>query len=124
MYFSTFTGILYSSFISPFSVWVIYSTDIPNYDRIFTSADINTLNSRPDASHDFKSGVTTAIAGDTYVFGSDIGYNSTAFCPLNYWPPGPVCPEPLNSTVVFPLRPAPEMASGQYIINIYIYIYK
>lgn len=67
--------------------WEITSYGIPNYDRKFTTADITTLNSRPKAATDFENGQTTAVAGEEYSFGDDIGYSSQA-CTMGYWPPG------------------------------------
>jgi hypothetical protein len=83
---------------------------IPKYDHVFTSDDITTLNSRPSASSDFVSGSTTAVAGNTYQFGANIGYN-TKSCSKGYWPPGPSCPTASSSTYSWDLTPAPETNS-------------
>jgi hypothetical protein len=99
------------------ATWSSTFNRIPNYDRIFSSADITTLNSRPEASSDFTAGVTSAAAGNTYVFGEDIGYASPGpSCSLGYWPPGPGCPTAATSTKSWDLNPAPETrADGCYL---------
>jgi len=94
--------------------WSISSNQIPTYNYNFTTAVINNLNNRPKASSDFVNGKTTAKAGEVYVFGSNIGYN-TKSCRLEYWPPGPECPVSSANSVSFPLHPAPESSAGKFL---------
>jgi hypothetical protein len=108
-YFSTSTDITASSLST--NVWSTTTNQIPNYDRVFTSDDITALNSRPKASSDFVSGSTTAVAGNTYQFGANIGYK-TQSCSKGYWPPGPSCPTATSTTNTWDLTPAPETNSG------------
>ena len=98
--------------------WRTTFSQIPNYDRVFSSNDIQELNSRPKASTDFKNKSTTADAGTTYKFGDDIGYLSNS-CSLGYWPPGPVCPAAVNLTVHWNLNPAPETRSDGCFVPIH-----
>lgn len=49
-------------------------------------------------------------------FGDDIGYQGVQVlgvgCNMNYWPPGPQCPQVLDDIQVFPLDPAREATPG------------
>lgn len=49
--------------------WKVTYTGIPDYDHTFTTSEVSTLNSRPKASTDFKTGATTATAGSYITFG-------------------------------------------------------
>jgi hypothetical protein len=82
--------------------WAITSYGIPNYDREFTTDDITDLNSRPKAASDFDGGQTSAVAGEEYSFGDDIGYTSTA-CTLGYWPPGNIVVLVTNACLIMNL---------------------
>ena len=95
--------------------WKATFTGIPYYGHTFTSAEIAELNSRPDASTDFVTGQTTAVAGNFYNFGDNIGY-STKKCSLGYWPPGPGCPAEYNGSYTFPVYPSPEMKSSKSFV--------
>lgn len=94
--------------------WQATFTGIPFYGHTFTTEEINELNSRPDASTDFPTGQTTAIAGNYYYFGENIGY-STSKCSLGYWPPGPGCPANYSGTYTFPVFPSPETKASEYV---------
>lgn len=94
------------------NIWSVSSFQIPYYNTNFTVATINALNSRPLATSDFVSGVTTALTGKIYPFGADIGY-SPGLCSLGYWPPGTSdCPYATSATSSFPLKPAPEISTS------------
>jgi hypothetical protein len=108
-YFSSQTEILTSSLSN--SVWSITYNQIPYYYHNFTASVIAMLNSRPQASEDFVSKVTTALPNHKYMFGSNIGYDGNP-CVVGYWPPGPVCPAATSKTTSFKLKPAPETSSG------------
>lgn len=108
-YFSATTEMSSSSYSA--GKWVTVTNRIPKYNHEFTTNDINDLNSRPKAATDFISGSTTAIAGTTYQFGSNIGYKTNS-CARGYWPPGPVCPSASITTNYWDLNPSPETASG------------
>ena len=91
----------------------IQTSGVPSYQVTMTQDIIDTLNSRPDIADAFVSGATTASVGDVIEFGQDIGYASNATdCTVGagygYWPPGPVCPEDLNSNVYLPSAPEPK----------------
>ena len=109
------TNIQSSKFNTGSTTWSATSTVVPNYDRTFTAANIAALNARPKASTDFRTGgVTTAVAGNFYAFGADIGY-TTKSCTLGYWPPGPSCATGQNAvTANFRVDPAPEAGTGCY----------
>lgn len=99
-----------SSIFDPSGFWSTTFDSIPNYNHLFTSDDISFLNSRPKS--DFAAGhATSAVAGKTYEWGSNIGYK-TLSCSLGYWPPGPSCPTAQNNRFVASLRPAPETMQG------------
>jgi len=89
----------------------VEASGIPGYEVVMTEDIINSLNSRPNASHDFSAGVTTASVGDTVIFGGDIGYdnrNSTNCSDtggIGYWPFGPECPTDQNISLNFPSEP-------------------
>lgn len=92
--------------------WKVTYYGILNYDRVFTASDVTSLNSRPLASADFKTGMTTAVGGTKYVWGADIGFKGCD----GYWPPGPVCPNATLTVASFPLVPAQETSStGCYL---------
>eukprot|EP01041_Mallomonas_annulata_P004291 gene4291-8530_t len=111
-YFSSYTDILYSAYDSTTKTWKVTFNGIVDYTRNFSTSDINALNSRPKKSTDFNSGVTTAVAGKSYVWGADIGYKITGSgCSLKYWPPGPVCPISTSTTFYSTISPAPETGS-------------
>ena len=57
------------------------------------------------------SGQSSAVSGQTYSFGSDIGYVSD-HCTLGWWPPGPECPSVAATTSSWTLSPAPENRDG------------
>ncbi len=97
------------------SGWQLEFKGIPKYSHVMTADDITTLNARPKASVDFTNGATSASAGTTYQFGSDIGYNSDE-CAKGYFPPGPDCPVGGSRSVVFPLTPKPEGNGGKMSI--------
>lgn len=95
--------------------WQIEFTGIPDYDHDFTAAEVDTMNSRPNAATDFVSNsATTVSAGDFVVFGQDIGYVHDS-CEDGYWPPGPGCPEAYNGSYIFSITPAPEVSDGMII---------
>lgn len=91
----------------------VQATGIPAYSVTLSQNDIDSLNARPRAaSNDFASGSTTAQAGQTIVFGQDIGYNSSnENCNDTggdgYWPPGPGCPTQQSKQGYFPQRAEP-----------------
>ena len=96
----------------PSNSWQMSSNQIPLYLYNFSLAVVSTLNSRPRASTDFVGGRTTAVAGQRYIFGSNIGYATTTSA-LGYWPPGvAVSPIPSTAQISFNLRPAPEISPG------------
>jgi hypothetical protein len=91
----------------------VTSMGLPNYTVTFTQAQVDALNARPLASTDFATGSTTAIAGTTYDWGADIGFNSTG-CRRDgadegdgWWPPGPECPEASERSMTIPVSPTP-----------------
>lgn len=86
----------------------IASMGIPNYSITFSQDDIDTLNARPLATTDFKTGAPTVAAGDSVNFGDDIGFDSTG-CERDgidegagFWPPGPECPEATEKSMTIP----------------------
>ena len=92
------------------------TTGIPQYDVIISAGNIDELNNRPRAqTNDFLSGETTAVAGDTVVFGQDIGYggNLQTICETTggygYWPPGPDCASNTESVQLYPANPNEEV---------------
>lgn len=92
--------------------WKTTFNGIPYYGKVFSQSDVDTLNSRPNAATDFVSGHTTAVAGQYYEFGADIGF-VTSSCSDGYWPPGPSCPSALGKgTVTFPVFLSAEYKSG------------
>lgn len=91
--------------------WSVSFNRVPKYNHLFTDEDISGLNNRPRAATDFKNGATSAVAGETYGFGADIGYQSD-HCTLGYWPTGPECPAVQAKTVSYGLSPAPELNSN------------
>lgn len=99
----------------PASTWTVSFSGIPNFDKSFTYIDTDTLNLRPKASTDFTTNSqTTAVDGHFYVFGDNIGYNtsSSKSCKLGYWPPGNTCPTVAEYTKSFPLQPTVEASSA------------
>ncbi|MEL0635067.1 hypothetical protein V6237_20185, partial [Pseudoalteromonas carrageenovora] len=50
------------------------STDIPKYDITLKQDQVDALNNRTRAASDFYNGVTSAVAGQTVLFGEDIVY--------------------------------------------------
>ena len=114
-FFNSFTDVVSSKITN--TSWNLTFYGIVNYDRIFTSGDIATLNARPKINSDFRNSTgTSAIAGRKYVWGADINYQRDT-CSLGYWPPrSGKCPVPKRVNVKFPLIPAPEATStGCYI---------
>ena len=92
----------------------VSASGIPNYQVTLTQDDIDALNSRPQASSDFKNsnGVTTATAGQTIGFGEDIGFEIRGQgCDLGYWPSGPSCPSDQSKVKSLPIKP--EVASEE-----------
>eukprot|EP00510_Aplanochytrium_minuta_P005359 CAMPEP_0184012272 /NCGR_PEP_ID=MMETSP0954-20121128/4308_1 /TAXON_ID=627963 /ORGANISM="Aplanochytrium sp, Strain PBS07" /LENGTH=542 /DNA_ID=CAMNT_0026292217 /DNA_START=172 /DNA_END=1800 /DNA_ORIENTATION=- len=88
----------------------ITSSGIPSYEHEMTAEEISTLNSRPNAATDFDSGATTAVAGQVYSFGADIGFTGTQGCAsegIGWWPNGPECPSDQEHEVFLPLNPEP-----------------
>lgn len=91
----------------------VQATGIPAYSVTLSQADVDALNARPRAANnDFVSGSTTAQAGQTVVFGQDIGYrSSTENCNdtggYGYWPPGPGCPTQQSKQGYFPKAAEP-----------------
>jgi hypothetical protein len=108
-YFSTTTDVTSSSLSS--GVWSTTTNQIPKYNKLFSSSDISALNSRPKATTDFVSGSTTAVAGNNYQFGANIGYK-TQSCSKGYWPPGPSCPSASSVTNSWDLTPSAETNSA------------
>lgn len=91
----------------------VEATGIPNYDVLITQDIADSLNTRPRAATDFSGGSTSAIVGQTVVFGQDIGYNSSnENCGTTggsgYWPPGPGCPFNSSKTEYLPSEPQPN----------------
>lgn len=112
--FSSKSDVLTSGFVNTTTSttgWTTTFTGIPFYGHTFSTAEITSLNSRPDASTDFTNGQTTAVAGSYYEFGADIGYASTK-CTTGYWPSGPGCPAAYNGTYTFPVFPSPETGNN------------
>lgn len=94
--------------IGPYDFLLVSASGIPNYSVVMTQADIDALNSRPEAAADFDNGQTSAQAGDTIAFGQDIGYNIIHVgCALGYWPPGPACPSDQQREARIPANPTP-----------------
>ena len=85
----------------------VQSSGVPNYTVQLTQEDVDELNGRPKVTSDFLGGQTSAAAGDSVLFGQDIGYTG-AGCTMGYWPPGPSCPANVNHRVYFPLAPQPS----------------
>lgn len=90
----------------------VEATGIPNYDIEITQDIIDELNGRPRLANDFSGAATTAIIGQTVVFGEDIGYNSSnTNCTTTggdgYWPPGPVCPTDQSKAEYLAANPTP-----------------
>lgn len=91
---------------------LVTTSGIPNYEVTMTTELVDWLNSRPLASSrpDFNNGETTAIAGEAYGFGADIGYVNDQ-CDVGagqgYWPPGPACPSDQSTSGYFPVEPIP-----------------
>lgn len=91
----------------------VTTTDIPKYNVEITQDMVDTLNARPNANDDFTSGETTAVVGETYEFGQDIGYvedtiesqNCIVTGGIGYWPPGPACPTEQEVEAYFPVSP-------------------
>jgi len=88
----------------------VQTTDIPKYDITLTQEQVDALNNRPRATSDFYNGVTSAVVGQTVLFGEDIGYiSSTQNCNdtggAGYWPPGPSCPTEQSIEAYFPVTP-------------------
>ena len=119
--FSSKVDVLTSGFVNTSASttgWKTTFTGIPFYGHTFTTSEISDLNNRPDASSDFTTGQTTAVAGTYYEFGADIGYESNQ-CSDGYWPSGPVCPAAYNGTYTFPVFPSPETGTI-YVMNMVI----
>lgn len=113
--FSTNTDIVVSyGTAGTTNVWTVTSNQIPYYFFNFSSAVISSLNSRPTAATDFSGsgGLTTAVVGRSYPFGSNVGFTSGS-CGLGYWPSGTaVCPLASSTSLQFKLKPAPEISTG------------
>ncbi|MEE2732454.1 MAG: YHYH protein [Pseudomonadota bacterium] len=104
--------------IGPNAFYLVSASGVPNYSVVMTQADIDVLNSRPEAASDFDNGQTTAQAGDTIVFGEDLGYNITRVgCDLGYWPPGPACPSDQQREARIPASPSPAESDCATSIN-------
>jgi hypothetical protein len=93
----------------------VKTQDIPKYNITITQELVDSLNQRPRAATDFKSGSTTAVAGQVVEFGEDIGFvSSTENCTTTggdgYWPIGPVCPTAQATDAYIPVEPT-EKAS-------------
>ncbi|MEM7126630.1 MAG: YHYH protein [Chloroflexota bacterium] len=100
----------------------IVTSGIPNYETVVTQELIDSLNSRPRASFDFGSGVTTLTVGQTVAFGENIGYDPGQGCTsgsegYGYWPPGPTCPADQTNENCFPLEPEPTTEVCETGIN-------
>jgi hypothetical protein len=54
--------------------FAVTSYGVPNYDRVFSQEDVDALDSRPLASIEFAGGKTSAVAGQFYAFGDDLGF--------------------------------------------------
>ena len=122
-YFNSWTDIATSHVTGKGKLWSVLTSQIPNYNYRFTTADIQQLNSRPKASTDFVTGRTTAVAGRNYTYGTNINYvTSTGSCKLGYWPPGPICPAAQNIVLNFTLTPAPAV-KGIRVFNSFMYLF-
>ena len=106
----------------------VNASGIPSYQHSMTNTEITTLNSRPKASTDFKSGsATTATAGNSYDFGADINFASreggVSGCYANsgsgagWFPPGPSCPTDQGYQVYFPVTPAQATSTCYTQVN-------
>ena len=112
-YFKSSTDVVDSHITNKGKYWSVIASRIPLYNNIFTTADIQKLNSRPKASTDFVTGKTTAVAGHNYTFGTNINYvKNKGDCALGYWPPGPICPAAQNLALNFTITPAPATSAG------------
>ena len=91
---------------------LVTTSGIPDYEVTMTTELVDWLNNRPLASSrpDFDDGETTAVAGEVYGFGADIGYVNDQ-CGVGegqgYWPPGPACPSDQSTSAYFPVEPTP-----------------
>lgn len=96
--------------------WKMQATGIPKYNHNMTTFDMYLLNSRPKKSSDFSTGSTTAYRGELVTFGQSVGYSVTQGCTTSgYWPPGPRCPTQQSNSFVFPIDPAPETSTGEWL---------
>jgi hypothetical protein len=91
--------------------WTVSFAGIPSYTHQLTTADMETLTSRPLEVTDFTTGQPAVVAGQTVKFGADIGFR-VANCSLAFWPPAIPCPIPSNYSKLFTLTPAPESDGG------------
>lgn len=109
----------------------VEATDIPKYNVVITQDMVDALNDRPNANDDFTSGETTAVVGETYEFGQDIGYvedteesqNCIVTGGIGYWPPGPACPTEQEVEAYFPVSPVDtdeECATGANSIGLLV----
>lgn len=89
--------------------WAVEYSGLPSYDTLVTAAVLEALNARPKAASDFVGGKSSAVPGQRYAFGADIGYDSRT-CSAGYWPPGSVCPRALSGAAAFSLRPTRDAA--------------
>ena len=114
------TDIQYSgTSFTEIDTWQIQTYGIPNYvSYLLTTTDISTLNNRPKAATEFRSGTTSAVSGVGYSIGSDMGY--TMQCSLGYWPPNVPCvSKTLGSrSLSVSLLPKYEASSGCYAASL------
>lgn len=100
------------------SAWKVTHNRIPNYYQKFTQDIIDELNDRPKASSDFSTGETSAVAGEYYEWGSDIGYAQGTHECNGYWPPGPECPETSSIAMTFDYTPKVESSADGCFIGL------
>ena len=99
-------------------IWTIRSNGLPSYTVTMDAAEIDALNARGQAETDFSSGATSAEAGVTYDWGSDIGFQSAHYgcadgAGYGWFPPGPACPEGNEKSLRLPAEPTPAMAGDE-----------
>lgn len=96
----------------------VQATGIPDYQVRMTQADIDKLNSRPNAADDFEGGATSAMVDDLIKFGQNIGYKIAHYgCNLGYWPAGPACPSNQSKQQSLPATPGPANSACTTSLN-------
>ena len=132
--FGKTTDIINISYVSTSSDFQVGFYGIPNYGRIFDTDIMSALSTHKTIkSTDFEYPRigTTAILGEVYDFGANIGYSTTKGGCMGYWPPGPACPGVSFKTELVSLLPSPETqtkgcyalsgSQGTWVNGVYIY---